>query len=413
MSPHANGTRLRRALHRLVLQTFVAARPQLAAAAAEVRSLDHTRWHPDRPSACPVPSLPTLDDPQTGPSRFWQALGSLGLQGPHQYAATFELVAFDIMLDEALTPWLLEVNTSPSLKGEEIDSRLTSRLTSLKGEEPLAPAATTIGPNDGPEAAAATFGMADGRVRAIPNWDGPSQNGHWDARVRAARRERDGEPSDLRVKRRVVDDMLRLSDALVEGTAAPAATPAATPADLPGDTSAAALADVPTANLPTDLSTGMPAHAPEEALLNAVRSDPTGVCRRRWKLGGCMHCPTWEDVGALCRASAERRRAGGFEALAPSDDPEWAALSAPAVVPARPIAEGSHVRPTTDELLAAWVRGETASETVASSGEQATSRTQRANSVCTAGSVLSSMGGRTRSQVAHKCATARMEAMLC
>ena len=46
-------------------------------------------------------------------------------------------------------------------------------------------------------------------------------------------------------------------------------------------------------------------------------------CARRWKLGGCVHCPTWAHVAELWKAAAEARRAGGFVALAPSADAEW------------------------------------------------------------------------------------------
>ena len=68
----------------MVLQTYVAARPELARAAAA-------------------------------------SLRALGLNGTHEYAATFELAAFDVMLDDGLRPWLLEINTSPSLKREADD----------------------------------------------------------------------------------------------------------------------------------------------------------------------------------------------------------------------------------------------------------------------------------------------------
>ena len=66
-APPPRGT-LRRALERLVLHTYVAARPKLVSAAKE-------------------------------------SLGKLGLGGPHEYAGAFELAAFDVMVDETLKPW--------------------------------------------------------------------------------------------------------------------------------------------------------------------------------------------------------------------------------------------------------------------------------------------------------------------
>lgn len=75
-----------RALCRLVLLTWLAARPTLAAAAEA-------------------------------------GLRGLQLDGPHSYAATFELTAFDILLERLpsglLRPWLMELNTTPSLAQEE------------------------------------------------------------------------------------------------------------------------------------------------------------------------------------------------------------------------------------------------------------------------------------------------------
>jgi hypothetical protein len=73
-------------LCRLVLLTWLAARPTLAAAAEA-------------------------------------GLRGLQLDGPHAYAATFELTAFDILLERLpsglLRPWLMELNTTPSLAQEE------------------------------------------------------------------------------------------------------------------------------------------------------------------------------------------------------------------------------------------------------------------------------------------------------
>ena len=31
-------------------------------------------------------------------------------------------------------------------------------------------------------------------------------------------------------------------------------------------------------------------------------------CVRRWKEGGCRHCPRWSELGELWRGAAERRR---------------------------------------------------------------------------------------------------------
>ena len=65
---------LLRGLHRLVLLTFLAAQSPLSRAARE-------------------------------------SLGRLGLSGAHEWAATFELAAVDLMLDSERAPWLLEVTT--------------------------------------------------------------------------------------------------------------------------------------------------------------------------------------------------------------------------------------------------------------------------------------------------------------
>ena len=53
-------------------------------------------------------------------------------------------------------------------------------------------------------------------------------------------------------------------------------------------------------------------------------------CVRRWKEGGCRHCPRWSELGELWRGAAERRRGGRFVPLAPSTDPEWEGLLAAA-----------------------------------------------------------------------------------
>jgi hypothetical protein len=95
---------VRRALEKLVLQTFVAARPELARA-------------------------------------MRVSLDALALSGAHEYGATFELAAFDVMLDADLKPWLLEVNTSPSLKKEgegdlELKLRMMKDMLSLSDAIP-------------------------------------------------------------------------------------------------------------------------------------------------------------------------------------------------------------------------------------------------------------------------------------
>lgn len=69
---HEPSGALLRGLHRLVLLTFLAAQSPLSRAARE-------------------------------------SLGRLGLSGAHEWAATFELAAVDLMLDSERAPWLLEV----------------------------------------------------------------------------------------------------------------------------------------------------------------------------------------------------------------------------------------------------------------------------------------------------------------
>jgi hypothetical protein len=64
---------------------------------------------------------------------------------------------------------------------------------------------------------------------------------------------------------------------------------------------------------------------PSASALLLLRPDqPEPSCARRWKLGGCRYCPSWAEVGELWRATAEARRAGGWVALSPSVDEEWA-----------------------------------------------------------------------------------------
>jgi len=66
--------------------------------------------------------------------------------------------------------------------------------------------------------------------------------------------------------------------------------------------------------------------APPLALRPAAGEDGAAAsCRRRWRLGGCLACPLWGEIGEIWRSAAEVRRAGGFAPLAPSEDAEWSA----------------------------------------------------------------------------------------
>ena len=120
--------------------------------------------------------------------------------------------------------------------------------------------------------------------------------------------------------------------------------------------------------------------SPEAVLDELVRANAHGnasgggggACARRWRLGGCRHCPTPAQVAELWRAAAERRRAGGFVPLVPSEDPEWSALSRPPMSDAARARAGGESRGgaglagggeaasaaplSTHALLAAWLR---------------------------------------------------------
>ena len=229
----------------------------------------------------------------------------LGLEGQHEYAAAYELTAFDILVDELLRPWLLEINTTPSLVAEEASRKRP------------------------PQVAEAIIDEARG---------GGGDGGG------GARRLRGELPSKMRMLR----DMLALIDALPE-----------------------------------------PAPPPERLLVEELLRENGGggdSCARRWKLGGCAHCPAWREVVELWRSSVERRRAGGFIPLSPSLDPEWAAMADGGD------ADGGGRRPSAHALLRSWLRPE-------SDAERA--KVERA---CPPPG---------RSDVSEACIRARWDAMLC
>jgi hypothetical protein len=256
--------------------------------------------------------------------------------------ASFELAAFDMLLDDQLRPWLLEVNTSPSLKAE-----------------------------------AAEDGGGGG-----------------------------GGGGDLALKLRVVGDMLELVDAMPSGPhgfgdaiAQMWATNGYGAAGArAGGEPEALLEELLAANYQPDYQPGPgePGQDAQRRRAARARNGTSGVggrgaCVRRWRLGGCRHCPSWAQVAQLWRAAAERRRARGFHALLPSEDKEWTALARPEALLRAPRRGGldpvrAAPEPPSDEaLLGAW----------ALTGVQ--------GDACV-------RGGRAR---AAECMRTRWEAMLC
>ena len=207
----AEGLGVRRALERLVLHVFVAAAAPLARAAAE-------------------------------------GLAAVGVRSHADWAATFELAAFDVLLGGDLWPWLMEINTTPSL--------------SLEG----------------------------------------------------------GDAEESSIKMGMLKDLLSLADALPE---------------------------------PPTASRRPPPEARLEALMRDNERDGGGGCARRWRVGGCAHCPRWAEVGELWRAAAEKRRGGKFVQLSPSADAEWLAIVRGGADAPEP-GDGEPGRPRTLRLLEAW-----------------------------------------------------------
>ena len=142
---------------------------------------------------------------------------------------------------------------------------------------------------------------------------------------------------DLPAKRRVVEDMLRLIDAIPESSTPPEGGLTAlmlentrgppVQASLQASLQAAASAGAPIA-ASRGASAGVAAGAGDRERRALDAEGGGGGCVRKWRLGGCVHCPRWEEVSAIWRSSAERRRSGGFVALCPSGDPEWTSLAA-------------------------------------------------------------------------------------
>lgn len=91
----AIGATLERSLQRLILHTWVSARASMMAASES-------------------------------------GLRRLGLGDAYQYANSFELTGFDVLIDQDLRPWLIEINTTPSLASLDTSEREYERDGALK-----------------------------------------------------------------------------------------------------------------------------------------------------------------------------------------------------------------------------------------------------------------------------------------
>lgn len=151
---------------------------------------------------------------------------------------------------------------------------------------------------------------------------------------------------DLAIKMRVLGDMLTLIDAIPDAGLRNAPAHFGDGLLTGGDAAAASPESV--------LSTLHSTNAIRAGQLNASADGTT--CARRWRLGGCRHCPTQPQVASLWRVAAERRRARGWQPLVPSDDSEWASLAT--AKDGQPATDGGPATapPTPDALQKAWVR---------------------------------------------------------
>jgi hypothetical protein len=307
---------LLRDLHRIVLSSMVAARGQ-------------------------------LDEAQRA------ALSALGLSGPHEFATAFELTAFDVLLDDFCRPWLLEINTTPSLKAEEPGGLSSDAVAKALMAEPAEPAEDRAG--------AVALGAARLAPSAAPRMSG-----------------------ELPSKMRMLRDMLSMVRPLIRAALSSAQLrprPHST-APLPRkwkysyiQTRACAVQvdalpelDMPEDVLLTLLSRNGGAVGTVAAEGGRAVSAADERCEWHWRLGGCVHCPRWSEVVELWRLASERRRARNFTPLAPSTDPEWSRLAEEDVKEdAAPRQAGSTAgshdgsqsvqggRPTAHALQAAWV----------------------------------------------------------